>query len=30
VLGGTEWLVLWEEDPPGVAVVRHVGEAASI
>jgi hypothetical protein len=30
VLGGTEWLVLWEEDPPGVAVVRHVGEATSI
>ena len=30
VLDGTDWLVLWEEDPPGAAVVRHIGEATSI
>ena len=30
VLAGTESLLLWEEDPPGVAIVRHIGEATSI
>lgn len=25
-----EWLVLWEEDPPGQPVVRFIGETASL
>ena len=27
---GTEWLVLWEEDPPGQPVVRHIAESTSL
>ena len=27
---GSEWLVLWEEDPPGQPVVRFVGETVSL
>lgn len=25
-----EWLVLWEEDPPGQPVIRFIGETASL
>ena len=25
-----EWLILWEEDPPGTPVVRFIGETASL
>lgn len=25
-----EWLVLWEEDPPGYPVVRFIGETTSL
>lgn len=27
---GSEWLVLWEEDPPGRPVIRHIGESTSL
>lgn len=27
---GEEWILLWEEDPPGVAVVRFIGQSASL
>lgn len=27
---GDEWIVLWEEDPPGQPVVRFIGESASL
>lgn len=30
VVAGEEWLVLWEEDPPGTAVVRFIGQSASL
>lgn len=26
----SEWLVLWEDDPPGQPVVRFIGETASL
>ncbi|MHB8341656.1 MAG: hypothetical protein ACYDB7_10855 [Mycobacteriales bacterium] len=25
-----DWLILWEEDPPGQPVVRFIGETASL
>lgn len=30
VVTNDEWLVLWEEDPPGRPVVRFIGETASL
>lgn len=27
---GDEWIVLWEEDPPGQPVVRFIGESVSL
>lgn len=27
---GSEWLVLWEEDPSGEPVIRHIGESTSL
>ncbi|MHB1066291.1 MAG: hypothetical protein ACYC2Z_02495 [Candidatus Nanopelagicales bacterium] len=30
VIGGEEWLLLWEEDPDGTAVVRFIGQSASL
>ena len=27
---GAEWIVLWEEDPPGSPVVRFIGESVSL
>jgi hypothetical protein len=29
-VAGEEWLVLWEEDPPGQPVVRFLGETQSL
>ena len=30
VVDGEEWLILWEEDPPGTAVVRFIGQSQSL
>jgi hypothetical protein len=30
LVGDVEWLVLWEEDPPGQPVIRFIGETASL
>ncbi len=30
LVGGSEWLVLWEEDQPGIPVVRFIGETSSL
>lgn len=30
VVSGEEWLILWEEDPPGTAVIRFIGQSASL
>ena len=27
---GDEWILLWEEDPPGRPVVRFIGESTSL
>jgi hypothetical protein len=29
-VAGEEWLILWEEDPPGQPVVRFLGETQSL
>jgi hypothetical protein len=28
--GGSDWLILWEEDPPGQPVIRFLGETVSL
>ena len=30
VVRGEEWLILWEEDPAGTAVVRFIGQSTSL
>lgn len=30
VVHGEEWLILWEEDPADTAVVRFIGQSASL
>lgn len=30
VIADEEWLVLWEEDPPGQPVIRFIGATASL
>lgn len=30
IIDGDEWLILWEEDPPNIAVVRFIGQSDSI
>jgi hypothetical protein len=30
VVAGEEWLILWEEDPAGTAIVRFIGRSTTL
>jgi hypothetical protein len=30
IVRGEEWIILWEEDPPGTAVVRFIGQSHTL